>query len=261
MLDGAKDKGEGLFSAPWPRGGVTAYVAGESTSSLDAAWALARKGLLSPWESAVAVSQSGGRGRLRRPWASPPGNLYAAIRLPWMGKAWREISALFCGFFAARALAALGVDVQVKWPNDLLLGGGKAGGILVEERGEDCVVGIGINVAGDLPGFAPREAWSPEPAWLQGFLKPQGLPELLSALVKSGQRCYDEFVASGPPERFLPVFEKRLSHLNQTVMVRETCSGEPAYAAKILGLLPDGALLIESEGKRMALRSGSISPA
>jgi BirA family biotin operon repressor/biotin-[acetyl-CoA-carboxylase] ligase len=257
----AQDAGHGMLQANGTPGASRVVVCGACTSSMDVAWRLAADGLLPSWGAVAAVSQHQGRGRLRRPWSSPPGNLYAAIRLPDMPSEWRDVSSLFCGFFAAEALAGLGLAVTVKWPNDLMIQGRKVGGILVEERREECVAGIGINIAGALPGFKPRELWSPKPAWLPASTASEGPLGVLSALVKSGQHCYDEFVAHGPPERFMPVLEKRLDLLHQKVIVHGTAPEEPAYAAQILGLLPDGALLIDCEGKRVALRSGSIAPA
>lgn len=258
-MGAARDAGHGLMQASGPPDAPPVVVCGACTSSLDVAWRLAAEGLLPPWGAVAALSQRQGRGRLRRPWSSPPGNLYAAIRLPGMPVKWRDVSALFCGFFAARALDGLDVAVSVKWPNDLMIHGRKLGGILVEERGDECVAGIGINIDGALPGFRPRESWSPKPAWLPASTVSEGPLEVLSALVKSGQHCYEEFVAHGPPERFMPVLEKRLDLMHQKVLVHGTASEEPAYAATILGLLPDGALLIDCEGKRVALRSGSIA--
>lgn len=207
----------------------------------------------------VAVSQRSGRGRLRHEWASPPGNLYAAIKLPRLPKEWLDISSLWCGLFAVEALRGLGANVKMKWPNDLMIGDRKLGGILVEERGEECVVGMGVNIAGEMPGFKPREEWSPKPVWLSETVE-SSLLTVLAALVKSGQYWYEVSVALGPPERFVPAFEKRLAFLDRTVMVHGDPHDEPAYTAKVLGLLPDGALLVESKGEKKALRSGSITP-
>lgn len=235
------------------------FICGPCTSGLDVAWRLLAEGRLPTWGAVIAVSQKSGRGRLRRQWTSPPGNLYAAIKLPQLEKPWLDISSLACGYFAAEALGGLGADVSVKWPNDLMLGMRKVGGILVEERGEACIMGAGVNIAGEMPEFKPREDWSPRPAML-GESMPAGPLEVLAALVKSGQRWYEDFVALGPPERFLPALEEKMAWMNRMVTVHGDPQHEPAYAAKILGLLPDGALLIKSRGGTKSLKSGSIAP-
>ncbi len=103
-----------------------------------------------------AKQQTGGRGRRGRRWASPVGNLYCSTILRPDCSAPRAAE---LGFVAALAVADLVQDgraVRVKWPNDVLVDGGKVAGILPESSiGQDghvehVVLGIGLNVA-----FAP----------------------------------------------------------------------------------------------------------
>ncbi len=72
-------------------------VCGPCTSSLDAAHALAAADALPEWGAVLAVSQRAGRGQLRRPWESPPGNIYAAMRLPANGVFATETAAIALG--------------------------------------------------------------------------------------------------------------------------------------------------------------------
>lgn len=105
----------------------------------------------------VAAEQTGGRGRLGRSWSSPPGNLYASLLL--IDPAPIAVAAQI-GFVAALALhdsvtrlaPALAPRLKLKWPNDLLLGGAKLSGILIESAvltngALAVVVGIGVNLA------------------------------------------------------------------------------------------------------------------
>jgi BirA family transcriptional regulator, biotin operon repressor / biotin---[acetyl-CoA-carboxylase] ligase len=94
----------------------------------------------------IADHQTAGRGRHERSWEAPPGTaLLASFVL-----APRPLLSLAAGVAAAEAC---GPEVRLKWPNDLLLGGRKLGGILVEATSRKAVVGIGINLA-----------WAPEGA-------------------------------------------------------------------------------------------------
>lgn len=94
--------------------------------------------------------QNRGRGRVGRTWDSPPGNLHMSI----VAAAPRGRRAAQLSFVAALAAGdAIASDLPddgrlaYKWPNDILIGVAKAGGILIEGRGgSDYVVGIGINV-------------------------------------------------------------------------------------------------------------------
>ncbi len=101
-----------------------------------------------------ADEQSAGRGRGDHAWHSAAGQgLYVSVLLrPAISASRLALLPLAAGLAAAEAIhAASGLAVDLRWPNDLLLGERKAGGILVESKLEDAsvayaVVGIGINV-------------------------------------------------------------------------------------------------------------------
>ena len=98
----------------------------------------------------VADHQSSGRGRLDRRWEAPPGTaLLASFVLPR-----HPLLSLAAGVAAAEAC---GGGTRLKWPNDLMLDGRKAGGILVEVAESKAVVGIGINLTAAPPGAAMVE--------------------------------------------------------------------------------------------------------
>jgi BirA family biotin operon repressor/biotin-[acetyl-CoA-carboxylase] ligase len=95
----------------------------------------------------VADHQTAGRGRLDRRWESPPGTaLLVSFVLPP-----DPLLSLAAGVAAAEAC---GAGVRLKWPNDLLLGGAKLGGILVEATPTKASCGIGINLSWSPPGAA-----------------------------------------------------------------------------------------------------------
>lgn len=101
---------------------------------------LAGRGWLEPWDSVLAVSQTAGRGQLRRQWVSPPGNVYAALRLPLTPPFDGTAAAPVMGMLLAQGLRQGGWPIWLKWPNDLVLCGAdgiprKLAGILLEERG------------------------------------------------------------------------------------------------------------------------------
>ncbi|MBA4372618.1 MAG: biotin--[acetyl-CoA-carboxylase] ligase [Thermodesulfovibrio sp.] len=110
----------------------------------------------------VADTQEKGRGRFARTWVSPPGlNMYLSIVLkPDITPAEAPCLTILAALASAAALLSeTGIRVSVKWPNDLLMGGKKLGGILTEARTlkgvmTRAVIGIGINLnstAEDLP--------------------------------------------------------------------------------------------------------------
>lgn len=133
----------------------------ETTSTNDVAMGLAASG--EPEGTVViAERQSRGRGRLGRRWVSPPGgNIYMSVILrPALHPRDATLLTLLISVASALALReTTGLDVRIKWPNDLQARGLKLGGILLETRAEPdliahAVVGIGVNVnmrASDFP--------------------------------------------------------------------------------------------------------------
>ncbi len=95
----------------------------------------------------VAEHQTAGRGRLGRRWEAPPGS---ALLASWVMPP-HTLAPLAAGVAVA---TACGDQVQLKWPNDLLIAERKLGGILAERTGEKCVVGTGINLHWAPPGAA-----------------------------------------------------------------------------------------------------------
>jgi len=98
----------------------------------------------------IAEEQTQGRGRLGRPWVSPPGNIYMSILLRDIADA-PQLTRLVPAACASALSALTGVSVGIKWPNDLMINERKLGGILIETRAGSggvryAVVGIGINV-------------------------------------------------------------------------------------------------------------------
>jgi BirA family biotin operon repressor/biotin-[acetyl-CoA-carboxylase] ligase len=87
----------------------------------------------------VADHQTAGRGRLDHRWEAPPGTalLVSFVLQP------NPLLSLAAGVAAAEAC---GHGVRLKWPNDLLLKGGKVGGVLVEATPMKAICGIGINL-------------------------------------------------------------------------------------------------------------------
>ena len=145
-----------------------------SDSTNEEAKRLARKGERGPlW--ITALRQTAGRGRHGREWVSKDGNLFATLL---MAVAQRNSSQIaFIAGIASADLCARYVPretVKLKWPNDVLIGGRKAAGVLVEQATDRLVAGAGIgidlahcpagigavSIAG-IAGFAPASRRGP----------------------------------------------------------------------------------------------------
>lgn len=95
----------------------------------------------------VADHQTAGRGRLDRRWEAPPGTALLASFVVRFD----PLATFAAGVAAAEAC---GPAVRLKWPNDLLLGGRKLGGILAEAQAGRAIIGIGINLTAAPAGAA-----------------------------------------------------------------------------------------------------------
>jgi len=129
-----------------------------AASTQDEAHQLAASG--APHGTAVAVPvQTSGRGTRGRVWISAEGGLWLSVVCRPAGGAAIEVLGLRVGLALARFLDGLvrpPARVSLKWPNDLLLGTGKLGGILAEARWQGdqlawVVVGVGLNVRNEVP--------------------------------------------------------------------------------------------------------------
>lgn len=133
----------------------------ELTSTMDAAKNLARKGC-PDFTTVIAGRQVSGRGRLKREWLSAKGGLYFTMVLrPDLP----PVLSFRVSFLASLTLARIlnemfGVDVRVKWPNDLLVDERKISGMLSEleaeaDRVDFINVGVGVNVNNDPTAIEP----------------------------------------------------------------------------------------------------------
>ena len=142
----------------------------------------------------VADHQTAGRGRLGRSWDAPPGKalLFSVLLKPPAARNAPELS-LVAGVAVADALErTLGLSVQIKWPNDVMLRRKKVAGCLAEARDGAVVLGIGVNVdqtTDDLPPNAGSIRTLTGRGWDR--------EELLDSVLEDVGNRYDAWCAGG----------------------------------------------------------------
>jgi BirA family transcriptional regulator, biotin operon repressor / biotin---[acetyl-CoA-carboxylase] ligase len=230
-------------------------------STNDEAKALARNG--SEAGTVVwALEQTAGRGRGGRTWSSPRGNLYASLILR---PACSAEEAAQLGFVAAlavvdllRELASDIAPLACKWPNDVLFGGGKIAGILLEsEIGQDgrpafLIIGLGVNLA-----VAPSDAEFPATS-LAAHGVPAPAPQAaLDVLL----RHFDAWARRWQQQGFAPVREawrRRAFALGKQIQARlETAT----LHGRFVDIDEQGALLLETGGELRRVSAGDVFPA
>jgi BirA family biotin operon repressor/biotin-[acetyl-CoA-carboxylase] ligase len=205
-------------------------------------------------EGAVATTdhQTAGRGRLGRVWQEAPGTsvLVSVLLRPPSGRRAQELSLVTALAVAETVEAATGLDAQVKWPNDVLLSGAKVAGILAERRGDEVVVGIGLNVnqtAEQLPAGARRPAASLRIASGREHDRDAVLASLLARL----DDRYGGWLGSG------------LADLMPEIAARDFLRGRrvrhDGQEATTFRIDPEGRLVLQlPDGRTRAVESGEV---
>ena len=224
-------------------------------STSDEAARLARAGA-SHGTIVIAERQNNGRGRDGRVWQSPAGGLYlSAVLRPPMPIVDVPPMTLAIGIGVCEAIRTTGAPAVLKWPNDVLVDGRKLAGVLVEaqsqgNRLEAVIVGIGINITGELPepvadtGITLAEAAGTT-------IDREAFVERLLAHV---ERWVDRYVSVGI-EPIIPAWQERMA---VGIHARATVDGAPMTGC-VAGLDADGALLLRDEsGNVHRVRSGDV---
>jgi BirA family biotin operon repressor/biotin-[acetyl-CoA-carboxylase] ligase len=146
---------------------------------------------------AVAEEQTEGRGRLGRRWLAPPRTSILCsvlLRPPLPTARWPELSLLAGGACAEAIADVTGLAPTIKEPNDVLVHGRKAAGILAEASEGRVVLGVGINVNITESEFAD-ELRASATSLVVELGRPVSRVTLLAALLERLERRYDAWVA------------------------------------------------------------------
>jgi BirA family biotin operon repressor/biotin-[acetyl-CoA-carboxylase] ligase len=198
-----------------------------------------------------AREQTGGRGRRGRAWASPVGNLYSSTILRPDCPAARAAE---LGFVAALAVADIvpgGRDLRVKWPNDVMVDGGKVAGILPESsigqsgNAEHVVMGIGVNV-----GFAPSLPEMRYPGASLGGTVEAALEQLTAALALRVAECRRD--------GFGAVRDQWLARAGPLGLEVDVKLGDEIVRGRFAGMDREGALLLDTAAGSRRIVAGEL---
>lgn len=215
----------------------------------------------------LADRQTGGRGRSGRPWISPQGNLHATLLVTLWGEP-REMPrlSLLAGVALWNAVAepnaspyrtpGAGLPLQLKWPNDLLIGGAKCAGILIEtaavpSRPTRVAIGFGVNVA-SAPSIEGRPTTS---------LKAEGIDtapaDLLTRLDRAMRDCFERLTSHEGFADMCQGWLKRSIPLGSPLTVN---AGNSLHQGTFAGLDATGALLLKTAtGNLKVISHGDVS--
>ncbi|MBN1321201.1 MAG: biotin--[acetyl-CoA-carboxylase] ligase [Thermoleophilia bacterium] len=240
---------------------------------------LKRQAASSPAGTVVVTDeQTGGRGRLDRTWVSGPGKdlTFSVLLRPTVAPARAHLLSLAGALAVAEVLesiAGLKDVVGIKWPNDVLLGGEKVCGILLEgsmdpDRIEWAVAGIGLNVNSDpgalLAGLAERASedseWQhkPRPTSLRAalgrdYVRAPLLAQLLARLTERWRGIEDGTILEGLRARDVLVGRR-------VTVLSGPPRDEPVMTGEAIGIGAEGQLLVrDSSGETVAVFAGDVT--
>ena len=218
------------MSTDWPAGYARRVL--QSVDSTNAEAARIAGSLAAP-EWILALTQTAARGRRGRAWVNPPGNFAATLVLICDGEApaqmaLRSFVASLALYDALTELMGTTEGLSLKWPNDVLLNGGKLAGILMESLARNrLAIGIGVNLAA-APSADEVEREALAPVSLAGETGALVEP---SALLAALARAYAQHEAAYRTHGFMPIralWLSRAARLGQPVTARtgaETVQG------------------------------------
>jgi BirA family biotin operon repressor/biotin-[acetyl-CoA-carboxylase] ligase len=240
-------------------------VLDRATSTMDLLAARARAG--APEGSVVIADyQTAGRGRLDRVWIAPPGSslMLSVLFRPHPRRLPPERNGEIPMAMALGALDALNPRLPpdrpaaLKWPNDLVVGGAKLGGILAEvvsgvgrDAGAGIVVGIGINVRQSAAELPPDAA---SLASLSGVITSGTRADLAVELLEAVDRHYAALLGG---DRLIDRWAARLETLGRKVVARQ---GDTLIRGRAIGVTEDGALRISTaDGAVVVIHAGDVT--
>ena len=199
----------------------------------------------------VALDQTAGKGRQGREWVTKSGNFFGSTLITLgSGDPPAQSLSLAAGLALVEAIDAAvpGQALLLKWPNDLLLGGAKLGGILLERQSERVVVGFGVNLASS-PSLAGRPTAS-----LGGRISPQAFAPLLAS---SMARILGLWRTTDPQD-FARAWLARAHPVGTELKVHESDASE--ISGRFDGIDPDGTLRLRLEdGSVRAIHAADVS--
>lgn len=244
----------------WPDG-YGLRILSEVDSTLNEAARIA-PGLTGP-EWILAHRQTAARGRRGRAWVNTRGNLAATLVLfpkePAGTAALRSFIASLALFDACKAVCGAGCDVTLKWPNDVLLNGGKLAGILLESAGQGgslahLAIGIGVNLAA-APAPDGVEAGAVRPVSLHGETGVKVDPELFLMHLAAAYADHENRFLTFGFEPIRALWLERAARLGEVITAR---TGHSETVGTFETVDPRGNLILNTAKGRVEIAAADV---
>lgn len=222
---------------------------------------------LPEWRVVAAERQTAGRGRYQRQWESPSGRalLFSLLLRPKIEVRYLNLINLFSAYCLASYLEKISreryqfpLSVDLKWPNDLWVGGKKLCGMLLEagfsgSQLQHVILGIGLNVNQQAEDFSP-ELRGDAVSLRQLGGRSWDRAQLLGGFLDYFYQQYTHFF----PHNYEPIvamYEKKVLFRNQPVTIRLQ---EQSLHGIFSGLTPEGYLILRENGRERQVTAGDV---
>lgn len=219
------------------------------------------------WTVAVSEQQTSGRGRHLRHWESEAnlGLWFSILLKPDMPGQYLNLVNLYAAAVLAEFLESVAIvdhqttlNIQLKWPNDLLINNCKLCGMLLEssfsaDRLQYLVIGIGLNV-NHLP-YHFSEKIRRESVSLRIASGAQwDREQLLAGFLNRFHAAFDNFYPA-KLDRAVDLYCAKVAYLGERLTIRQA---DDTVSGVFSGITPEGYLQLENTGRKMVLSSGEV---
>ena len=200
----------------------------------------------------ITKNQTNGKGRRENKWFSSPNKSLTFSIIMKVNKKYDELLSLKTGISVIDGIKKnTSIDCHLKWPNDIMMNEKKIGGILIEKKKDNIVIGIGINVNEDLEHINPLVKKYSTSLKIMSNLSIQ-LEKLLANILNEFEYNYYQTNY----KNIIKTWEKNCCHINKNITFNKDYK---IISGKFAGLANNGNAIINIDGEKQIITGGIIN--
>ncbi len=200
----------------------------------------------------ITKNQTNGKGQRENKWFSSPNKSLTFSIIMKVNKKYDELLSLKTGISVIDGIKKnTSIDCHLKWPNDIMINEKKLGGILIEKKKDNIVIGIGINVNEDLEHINPLVKKYSTSLKIMSNLSIQ-LEELLANILNEFEYNYYQ----KNYKKIIKTWEKNCCHINKNITFHKDYK---IISGKFAGLANNGNAIINIDGEKHTMSGGIIN--
>ena len=200
----------------------------------------------------ITKNQTNGKGQRENKWFSSPNKSLTFSIIMKANKKYDEMLSLKTGISVIDGIKKnTSIDCHLKWPNDIMINEKKLGGILIEKKKDNIVIGIGINVNEDLEHINPLVKKYSTSLKIMSNLSIQ-LEKLLANILNEFEYNYYQ----KNYKKIIKTWEKNCCHINKNITFNKDYK---IISGKFAGLANNGNAIINIDGEKHTMSGGIIN--